>query len=184
MSINAEIAKQVLAKAECCYTQQQVEAALDRMAAEIAQRLADHNPLVLCVMNGGLIAMAELLLRLPFPLQYDYIHATRYQNEVRGNDLTWLAEPTISLQNRHVLIIDDILDEGLTLAAIVEYCQNNGAQTVETAVLVDKRHNRKHFSKANYVGVEVNDRYVFGYGMDYKGYLRNVNGIYALGEDA
>ena len=88
------------------------------------------------------------------------------------------------MQNRHVLIIDDILDEGLTLAAIVEYCQNNGAQTVETAVLVDKRHNRKHFSKANYVGVEVNDRYVFGYGMDYKGYLRNVNGIYALGEDS
>ena len=180
MAISADQARQVFEKSECCFNHQQVGEALDIMANDIQEVLLDKNPLLLCVMNGGLITMAQLLLRLQFPLQYDYVHATRYQGETQGSKLNWIAEPSMAMENRNVLIVDDILDEGLTMAAIVEYCKLNGAATVHTAVLVNKCHDRKALAKADFTGLHVNDRYVFGYGMDYKGYLRNLDGIYAV----
>jgi len=180
MAISAEQARLVFEDAECCFNHQQIGEALDSMASGIQRTLLEKNPLLLCVMNGGLITMAQLLLRLQFPLQYDYIHATRYQNEIQGRELNWITEPSISLENRNVLIVDDILDEGLTMTAIVEYCQRHGAAVVHTAVLVNKCHNRKVLAEADFTGLHINDRYVFGYGMDYKGYLRNLDGIYAV----
>ena len=114
------------------------------------------------------------------PLQYDYIHATRYAGKTRGGELNWVAESGISLEDRHVLIIDDINDEGLTLAAIVKHCKEKNPLSVKTVVLVDKQHDRKQGAPADYVGLSVEDRYVFGYGMDYKGYLRNAPGIFAV----
>jgi len=183
MTITVNQARQVLEKSECCFNHKQVGEALDNMASDIQNLLQDKNPLLLCVMNGGLITMAQLLLRLQFPLQYDYIHATRYQGEIQGSELNWISKPSASMENRHVLIVDDILDEGLTMAAIVDYCNLNGAATVHSAVLVNKRHDRKSLAQADFTGLHVNDRYVFGYGMDYKGYLRNLDGIYALKDE-
>jgi hypoxanthine phosphoribosyltransferase len=180
MTITAQQAHEALTKAKCCYTKQQVEQAIDKMAIDITLQLKDKNPLLLCVMSGGLIVTGQLLLRLDFLLHYDYIHATRYQGETRGGELHWLSRPSHSLVNRHVLIIDDIFDEGITLSELVNYCEAEGAATVQTAVLVEKLHNRKHFKSADYVGLQVEDRYVFGYGMDFHGYLRNLPGIYAV----
>jgi hypoxanthine phosphoribosyltransferase len=117
---------------------------------------------------------------MPFPLNYDYIHATRYRGEIRGGELNWIAKSSYSFQDRHILIIDDILDEGLTLAALVKHCKKEGAASVHAAVLVNKLHDRKADLQADFVGLDVEDRYVFGYGMDYKDYLRNVPGIYAV----
>ena len=160
MSITSEEARQVLAEAECCYTRTQVEQALDKMAQAITATLQDKNPLLLRVLN--------------------YIHATRYRGETRGGELNWIAKSSHSLKDRHVLIIDDILDEGLTLAALVKFGMQEGAASVHTAVLVNKLHDRKADLQADFVGLDVEDRYVFGYGMDYKDYLRNVPGIYAV----
>ena len=182
MSITAEKANEVLTQADCCYTKDQIEVAIDKMATAISQDLREKNPLLLCVMTGGLIATGELLLRLDFPLQYDYIHATRYAGETRGSELKWVARPHLHLENRHVLIVDDILDEGITLKELVSFCEKEQVASVRTAVLVNKLHERKHLDTADYVGLTVEDRYVFGYGMDYKGYLRNVPGIYAVNE--
>ena len=170
----------VLAEAECLFSQAEVERELDRLAVEITARHANTNPVVLCVMTGGLIPAGHLLTRLGFPLEVDYIHATRYAGETRGGELSWQTEPGIELRDREIIIIDDILDEGVTLAAIVDYCRQQGACQVCTAVLVEKRHDRKNGFRADYVGLEIEDRYVFGYGMDYKGYLRNAAGIYAV----
>ena len=161
-------------------TVDQAELALDKMAAAITARHENNNLLLVCVMNGGLVVTGCLLSRLDFPLEQDYMHATRYRGELQGGELNWLVEPQHTLKNRHVLIVDDILDEGYTLAAIVKHCQKSGAAEVETAVLVEKMHNRKQGIKANYVGLEIEDRYLFGYGMDYKGYLRNAPGIFAV----
>lgn len=181
MSITPQQATQALAQAEILYNQAQVETALDAMAEAIHERLADTNPLVLSVMNGALIPAGQLLTRLNFPLQMDYLHATRYRGETRGSELHWYAHPRTPLNDRVILIIDDIYDEGLTLAAIVEHCKAEGARDVYTAVLVDKQHTRKPegFS-VDFIGLEVADRYVFGSGMDYKDYLRNIPGIYAI----
>ncbi len=184
MALTARQVRTAFADAELLCPKEEVEAALDRMAGEIGARLGARDPLILCVMMGGLIPTARLLARFDFPLQLDYVHATRYRGATRGGELHWKCRPETPLTDRVVLVVDDILDEGWTLTAILEDCRVRGAQEVYSAVLVNKRHDRKAPVTADYVGVEVEDRYVFGYGMDYRGYLRNAPGIYAVREDS
>ena len=168
-------------RADCLHTEAEVEAAIDALAGQVSTALSDRNPLLLCLMNGGLVFSGKLLTRLAFPLQIDYLHATRYLDKTQGSELEWHRLPALSLHERDVLILDDILDEGATLAAVVEHCRAQGAATVLTAVLVDKRHERKMAGiRADFVGLRVEDRYLYGYGMDYRGYLRNAAGIYAV----
>lgn len=173
---------QVMAEADCLVNEQQVQAAIRTLADDITARLKDSNPLVFCVMNGGLILTGQLLPLLKFPVQAEYLHATRYRQETTGGILEWKLQPEADMHDRTVLIIDDILDEGTTLCAIADYCRAHGAREVLTAVLVDKQHDRKARPglKADFTGLEVEDRFLFGYGMDYKGYWRNAPGIYAV----
>lgn len=165
--------------ADRLYTGRDVEQALDRMAADITQRLASLNPLLVCVMTGGVVPFGLLLPRLQFPLQIDYVHATRYGKQLTGGELHWRVGPGESPKDRTVLLVDDILDEGTTLAAIENRYRNDGATAVYKAVLVVKERPRKHDVVIEFAGLNVPDRYVFGYGMDYKGYLRNAPGIFA-----
>lgn len=182
MSVTAQQALAVYSQADVLYTEHEVEAAIERMAQEITAQFKDSNPLVLCVMTGAVVIAGKLLTRLDFPLQLDYLHATRYCGQTRGGELHWLVKPVTSLQDRVVLIIDDILDEGYTLQAIIAECKALGAREVHCAVLVHKLHGRTQDVTARFVGLAVADRYVFGYGMDYQGYLRNAPGIYAVKE--
>lgn len=172
---------EILKNAECLYSLEEINQALDRMAKEITHTLKDTKPLVLCVMTGALIPMGHLLTRLHFPLEIDYIHATRYRGTNRGGDLHWLVEPRHSLEGRTVLIVDDIMDGGLTLAAILDYCHQAKAKNTYSAVLVSKKRPREagvNF-EPNFVGLETEDKFLFGFGLDYNEYLRNVPGIYA-----
>ncbi len=181
MTISADEARQVLKTADLLYDTIAVEAMLDDLADDISSKLENSSPLLLCVMTGGLLPAAGLFSRLKFPVQLDYLHATRYQGDTRGAELKWICEPSLPLKGRTVLVVDDILDEGLTLAAILDYCRQQGAKEVYSAVLVKKIHDRcAPGLEADFVGLKVEDRYVFGYGMDYHGYLRNVKGIYAV----
>jgi len=159
----------------------EVAQALDRMAADIATAIADQDPLLLCVMTGGLVVAGELFTRFDFPVQLDYLHATRYQGTRGTSELKWITPPSQALAGRTLLVVDDILDEGVTLAAILRYCREQQARAVYSAVLVEKNHDRKHPDvQPDFVGLQVEDRYVFGYGMDYHGYWRNLKGIYAV----
>ena len=170
-------------EAECLYNREQVHAAIDNMAEKISAVLKDSNPLVLCLMSGAMVIGGKLMPRLDFHLQLDYIHATRYQNQTSGSTkVEWIVKPRHDLQDRTVLIVDDILDEGITLHEVMQWCKQQGAKKIYTAVLVEKYHDRRQPAelKADFVGLDVPDRYVFGYGMDYKGYLRNAPGIYAV----
>ncbi|MEH6562459.1 MAG: hypoxanthine-guanine phosphoribosyltransferase [Marinobacter sp.] len=173
---------QVMAEADCLIDEQQVQTAIQNLADDITGRLKDSNPLLFCVMNGGLIFTGQLLPRLKFPVQAEYLHATRYRQETTGGILEWQLQPKTDMKDRIVLIVDDILDEGTTLCAIADYCRAHGAKQVLTAVLVDKQHDRKAHPdlKADFTGLNVEDRFLFGYGMDYKGYWRNAPGIYAV----
>ncbi|WP_328190105.1 hypoxanthine-guanine phosphoribosyltransferase [Marinobacter sp. OP 3.4] len=172
----------VMAEADCLVPEQQVYEAIDTLARDITAALEDRNPLLFCVMNGGLILTGQLLPRLKFPVQAEYLHATRYRQETTGGILEWKLRPDADMDGRTVLIVDDILDEGTTLNAIADYCRAHGASEVLTAVLVDKQHDRKARPdlKADFTGLEVEDRFLFGFGMDYKGYWRNAPGIYAV----
>lgn len=180
MSVTPEQAQQVYDEADCLFDRSAVEAAITQMAVAITTEMGDKNPLILSVMSGAMIPAGILLSHLNFPLHTDYIHATRYRGETSGGELDWRVTPRYSLEGRVVLIIDDILDEGLTLQAIIESCRAQGAAAVYSAVLVKKLHDRNVGIEADFVGLEVEDRYVFGYGMDYKEYWRNAPGIYAV----
>jgi hypoxanthine phosphoribosyltransferase len=180
MIVDIETIKKIENESDCLCNSKQLNKALDLLAKQITEDLKDTNPLVLCVMTGGLIPTGHLLTRLSFPLQLDYIHVTRYRGETSGGELHWIQEPSISLQNRTILIIDDIFDEGITLAEIEKYCKEKGASEVYSTVLVNKVHDRKVDFKPKYIGLDIEDRYLFGFGMDYKNYLRNTNAIHAV----
>ncbi len=171
----------VLSEAECLFNEQQIEVAIDSMANQITQKLSTKNPLLLPVMIGGVLLAGKLIAKLQFPCQIDYIHATRYRSGISGHELHWKKRPDKEIANQTILLIDDILDEGITLAAIKEDCIKTGASEVYTAVLADKEINKpRPIANADFTGLKVPDRYVFGYGMDYKEFHRNVNGIYAV----
>lgn len=180
--MNIEKANKVFTEADLLVSEAEVEAAIKRMAREITSQFKGSRPVLLCVMNGGLIFTGRLLTSLVFPLEVDYVHATRYGQETEGANLRWTVRPQLDLKGRTVLLLDDILDEGVTLAAIADYCRQQGAAEVFMAVLVEKLHLRKVTPgmRADFTGIEVGDRFLFGYGLDYKGYWRNAPGIYAL----
>ena len=178
--MNAKDAQTAYQNADCIYSEDEVKAAINKTAQQIKESLGDRDPLILCVMTGGIIPAGHLLTQLDFPLQIDYIHATRYRGDTTGGKLHWIVRPSQPLKGRDILIVDDIYDEGITLSEIVEYCSAEGAESIYTAVLINKIHDRKKGSQPDFVCLETPDRYLFGYGMDYHGYLRNIPGIYAI----
>lgn len=176
--------QQVMQDAECLFSESHVERAIDNMASDISESLAEKNPVVFSVMNGGMVLTGKLVTKLGFPLEISYLHATRYRGETAGADIEWRTFPQQPLAGRTILIVDDIYDEGATLGAIVDHCKSEGVGEIHIAVLVDKQHDRKARPDIipDYIGLQCEDRYVFGYGMDYKGYWRNAPGIYAVKE--
>jgi hypoxanthine phosphoribosyltransferase len=180
MKLSPEVYAGVAERAELLVTPAAMSQAVDRMAVAITHRLAGTDPLVLCVLTGGLVATGLLLPRLPFQLRLDYVHATRYRGGTRGGELTWHYRPSDAIRGEQVLIVDDILDEGVTLEQVARACVEDGAVGVHTAVLVAKR--RAHRREADFVGVEVPDRYLFGFGLDYRGYFRNAAGVFAVAD--
>jgi hypoxanthine phosphoribosyltransferase len=182
MNMTVTEAGKVFAEADLLVSDVEVASVIGRMAEEITACLKDADPILLCIMNGGMIFAGQLLTRLRFPLQVDYVHATRYGHALNGASLNWSVRPQMNLKGRTVLLLDDILDEGVTLAAIADYCRQQGATRVLMAALVEKLHLRKVTPgmRADFSGIEVGDRFLFGYGLDYKGYWRNAPGIYAV----
>lgn len=158
-----------------------VAATFERMGRDITARLADTNPVVLAVMHGGAFTAVELCRHFDFPYEFAYVHVSRYGNELSGGDLGWLVEPKPQLAGRSVLLVDDILDEGVTLSALREALARVGAAAVSTAVFAVKALTRPvERPAADFVGVEVEDVYVFGCGMDYKGYWRGLPELLAV----
>lgn len=158
----------------------QVQAAVERLAREITQALAGEYPLVLVVMGGAVVFAGQLLPKLRFPIDFDYVHATRYGAAVQGGGLDWKVTPPEDLRGRTVLVLDDILDGGETLRAIRDRLLALGAQKVFCAVLVEKTLGRAKPITADFVGLRIPDRFVFGCGMDAKGYWRNLPEIRAI----
>ena len=175
--------QKVLAKADLLYDKDAVDSALKKMALAITEKLADKNPIVVCVLNGGVVPFGIMLPNLDFPLQVDYLHATRYRGKLKGADIEWIAPPKLNPAGRAILLIDDILDEGTTLAVIEEYYKEKNAVSIYKAVLIEKNRPRDIKINVDFLGLTVPNRYVFGYGMDYKSYLRNAPGIYALKDE-
>ncbi|MCZ6619952.1 MAG: hypoxanthine-guanine phosphoribosyltransferase [Gammaproteobacteria bacterium] len=182
MSSISNRALEALAQAEELVDERGVQFAIDQTALRIAVELRESDPIVMCVMHGGLPYTAELMKRFGFPLELSYVHVGRYANGTRGGILNWYARPKIDLADRNVLIVDDVLDKGETLSALVAWVADEGAKRVRTTVLVLKEVARGSRIEVDYVALRLPDRYLFGCGMDYRGYWRNLGSIYALHE--
>jgi len=181
--MNLEFAA-ALARAECIHDRPAIERAIAAMAVRIRNDYAGDVPLYLTVMQGGLPFAGQLALELGargLDLEFDYLHATRYRSGTTGGELAWKHRPATPLRGRRVLLVDDIVDEGHTLAAVRAWCVAEGARDVRIATLAVKQHGRCVPGLcAEYAGLDVPDRYVFGYGMDYHEQGRNLPAIYAL----
>ena len=178
--MNRQAPKHLLDQAQLIHSTEAVQVAITKLSLAIAEKLEDACPVVICVMGGGVVFAGQLLTQLKFPLELDYLHASRYENLTIGKTLVWKSLPKLDLSNRTVLLVDDILDEGITLLAIKEKCLELGASQVFSTVLVEKILPQAKSVKADFVGLEVPNRYVFGYGMDVFGWWRNLSAIYAL----
>lgn len=172
-----------LKTADLLFDRSTLDEKISAMAARIDADYAGDRPLFLTVMNGGMFFAAQLALAMRTELEFDYLHATRYRGRNQGGELVWKHRPATSLYGRRVLVVDDILDEGHTLEEVGRWCLEQGATDVRIATLAVKRHDRcVEGVRADYAGVEVPDRYVFGFGMDYHEQGRNLPAIYALKE--
>ncbi len=173
-------ARDFLRNAEIICTAEQVQAAVARVAREISAALADSHPLVLSVMGGAVVFTGQLLPLLDFPLDFDYLHVTRYGSRQEGGALKWKVKPGEHVAGRVVLVLDDILDEGETLAEVRRRVLELGAAACHCAVFADKANGRTKPIRADFTGIEVPDRFVFGFGMDIEGAWRNLPAVYAL----
>ncbi|TAN81668.1 MAG: hypoxanthine-guanine phosphoribosyltransferase [Gallionella sp.] len=180
MTVSIQRARDILQQAELLYPAEQVQASLHEVARQINAALADKHPLVLSVMGGAVVFTGQLLPLLDFPLDFDYVHVSRYGDARHGGAMHWKVSPRENVRGRVVLVLDDILDEGHTLQALRQRVMELGAGKFYSAVFADKRHGRKKPIHADFVGVELPDRFVFGYGMDIEGAWRNLPAIYAV----
>lgn len=178
--LSAGEAQRIFDEADLIVTAQDADAAVKRLAGEIAAALKDTHPLVLSVMGGAVIFTGQLLPLLDFPLEFDYLHVTRYGDTTTGGELSWIVAPRTAISGRTVLVVDDILDEGITLAAVKRRLIEQGAKDCRIAVFADKNLGRAKPVAADFVGVRLPDRYVFGFGMDVKGAWRNLPAVYAV----
>jgi len=177
-----EEALRLLEGADELFPEAQVRAAVVRMAADISRRLEKKFPVVVAVLGRAAIFTGQLLPLLRFPLEFGAIEVTRYNNDIQGREISWRLAPRDNVRDRVVLVVDDILDEGITLAAIRKRLLEMGAREVLAAVFADKDIGRAKPVGADFVGVTVPNRYVFGFGMDAYGLWRNLPSIYALKE--
>jgi hypoxanthine phosphoribosyltransferase len=178
--VNRDEAQLLLTDADLLFSEDAVNAAVVRMAERIQAELSDAFPVVLSVMGGAAVFTGRLLPLLRFPLEFGAVEVTRYNNSISGREIAWRLEPRDNVRGRTVLVVDDILDEGVTLAAIVQKLLQMGASRVYSAVFADKDIGRAKPAHADFVGVTVPNRYVFGFGMDAYGLWRNLPAIYAL----
>jgi len=183
LGVDAQLndALEARARATCVASQATVAAALDDLARQITARLQDKNPVLLAVMNGGVFAATALASRLDWPYEFDYVHLSRYGDALVGQAIEWHVRPRAALVDRHVLIIDDVLDEGRTLEQLITELGAIGPASIHTAVLVEKTVPRElDRPRVDFVGLRLDDRYLFGCGMDYRGYWRGLPALYAV----
>jgi hypoxanthine phosphoribosyltransferase len=180
--LSSQRAQEVLQQAELIVPAEAVQATVARVAREINAALREAHPLVLSVMGGAVVFTGQLLPQLDFPLDFDYVHVSRYGTDNLGSELRWKVEPRENVQGRTVLVLDDILDEGETMAAVKRRVLDLGATGFYCAVFADKANGMNKPVRADFVGLELPHRFVFGYGMDIHGAWRNLPAIYAMRE--
>ena len=186
--LHHERARALLANAEPICDEASVKEAVARVARTLNQRYGDPDeaafPLVLGVMGGAVVFTEQLLTQLTFPLEFDYIHVSRYGDDDKGGSVVWKVIPRSNVSGRTVIVLDDILDEGETLAHVKQRLLDMGAKEVILCVFADKDLGRAKPVQADIVGLSIPNKFVVGFGMDAYGYWRNLPGLWAITPEA
>ncbi len=181
--LTLEQLQQVRDNSDLIFSASQINTAVEKMGLTLEAQIKNKNAILICVMNGGITLTSDLLRSMDCDVRFDYLQVARYRDKTVGGSLHWLKEPQLSLEGQTIVLVDDIYDEGYTMDELVSYCERHGAKQVITTVLLYKQKSSPQVgNKPDIHGLEVTDRYVYGYGMDYKGYLRHIPAIYALAE--
>lgn len=153
----------------------EIKKRLKKLGAEIMELYGEQEITVIAVINGAILFTADLLRHIDNPIRLDCIRISSYRNETRSTDKPQvLGNLSLDLSNRHVLLIDDILDTGKTLSLIVSMIQKLHPASVRTCVLLDKRGRREVEFEADFVGFQIPDKFVVGYGLDFAERYRNL----------
>ncbi len=160
--------------------QKAVKHVADTLNARFDNAGDDSFPLVLGVMGGAVVFVGQLLPQLRFPLEFDYIHVSRYGDDDQGGRVVWKVIPRPNVAGRTIIVLDDILDEGETLAQVKQRLLDMGAAEVIITVFADKAIKRSKPVKADIVGLTIPNKFVIGFGMDVYGYWRNLPGLWAI----
>ena len=186
-AFHVERARTLLQNAEQIFDPAAVQQAVVRVADALNKRFDQPGdetfPLVLGVMGGAVVFVGQVLPQLRFPLEFDYIHVSRYGDEDQGGNVVWKVIPRSNVAGRTIIVLDDILDEGETLAHVKQRLLDMGAAEVIIAVFADKAIKKAKPVKADLVGLTIPDKFVVGFGMDVYGYWRNLPGLWAIRQD-
>jgi hypoxanthine phosphoribosyltransferase len=181
LPVSDEIVR-VRREAELVCSEADVAAAFAELGRAVSARVGDRDPVVLAVMQGGAFTAVRLCEHFDFPYELDYVHVSRYGDDIRGGELEWLTRPRLDLTGRTVLVVDDVLDHGITLTELCDALRRHAPRELLVAVLVEKTLAApRQRPEPDFVGLTVDDVYLFGCGMDYKGYWRGLPALYAVG---
>lgn len=174
---------EVVERSRLVHDETTVRTAIDQMALRLDLALRFHNPLLICVLQGGVYLTGQLLARLRFPLQQATVQVTRYGDSTAPGELRWLSPLSMEVRDRSVLLIDDVFDRGLTLSLLYDHLLASGARQILSAVIARKEVEHLTPYRPDYIALECGADYLFGCGMDYRGYWRNLPEIRALPDD-
>jgi hypoxanthine phosphoribosyltransferase len=186
-AFHVERARALLQNAEQIFDATTVERAVADVADKLNARFNAPDdetfPLVLGVMGGAVVFVGQVLPQLKFPLEFDYIHVTRYGDDDQGGKVVWKVIPRANVEGRTIIVLDDILDEGEALAHVKQRLIDMGAAEVIIAVFADKALGRSKPVEADIVGLSIPNKFVIGFGMDVYGYWRNLPGLWAIRQE-
>jgi len=174
----------ILSRSQLIYSHEEIVSAIDLLAGKLNRQFKNKKALILPVLTGAIPFIGMLLPRLSFTIEVNYFHVSRYQNNVGTNQIRITHQPSPeSVLNQEVLVVDDILDVGITLKLINEQLMTMKPKSITNVVLFEKQLDIKKEIFAHYVGLDVPDAYVFGFGLDFNGAGRNIPDLYSFNEE-
>lgn len=164
------------------FTRDEIEATVKRLAAEIRWDYCDKHPILIGVLKGSFMFMADLIRLLDFPLEVDFIWLSSYGGRKTSGRIKLVQGVQSKIKDRHVLVIEDIIDTGLTTAFVLDYLKRRRPASLRLCTLTEKPARRKVPVNIDYLGLTVPNRFIVGYGIDWNERFRYLDSIYAIEE--
>jgi len=166
---------------ELLYSKEHIAAQVTRLGAEISRDYAGHDIVAVVVLKGAFMFAADLLRNISIPVTLEFVQAASYHNNTSSNrDVEIVLDLHSDIADKHVIIVEDILDSGHTLTALCPLLSKRNPASLRLCTLLDKKERRETPVEADYVGMEIEDKFVIGYGLDLAGKYRHLGQIYTV----